>query len=386
MSRQRLTILITIVALAALVVGGWYLFGRLGGLVVDEPVVAPSGTPAGLQVEAVAEGLEVPWEVAFTGEGRALVTERVGRVRVVEGGRLRERPVLEVPVVRTGEGGLLGLAVDPDYERNRFVYLFMTVAGGSGGDSGSDLTNRIVRYRDAGGDAGGSLVEPRTVLDGIPGAPNHDGGRLAFGPDGKLYVTTGDAQEPSLAQDRGSLAGKILRVNSDGSVPADNPFGNAVYSYGHRNPQGLAWNADGELFATEHGPSGDRGLCCRDEVNRIERGGNYGWPEITGGQTRRGTVAPVLTSGDSGTWAPAGAAFGPDGLFYFAALRGRQLHAAVVSGDSPRDGALLGAEYGRLRAVVLGPDGALYVTTSNRDGRGDPQPGDDKLLKVTLGR
>lgn len=376
MSSKRWLIIVGAILLLALVVGGGYLFSRLGGLVVDQPAPAPSDTPAGLKVETVAEGLEVPWEVAFTSSDRALVTERAGRVRVIENGQLKPEPLAEVPVAQAGEGGLLGVAVAPDYEESKYIYLFYTAS------EDSNLLNRVVRYRDA----GTTLTDPKTILDNIPGNRNHDGGRLAFGPDGKLYITTGDAQDPSLAQDTTSLAGKVLRLNPDGSIPEGNPFGNAVYSYGHRNPQGLAWNGDGELFETEHGPSGDRGLCCRDEVNKIEVGKNYGWPVITGNQTRDGMVAPILFSGDSATWAPAGAAFGPDGLLYFGALRGQQLHAATVTGSQPKDGALLGSEYGRLRAVTRGPDGALYVTTSNRDGRGQPKAGDDKVLKVTFGK
>lgn len=363
-------VFIGIVVFAALAV----LFSRLGGLVFDKPEApSSSSTASSDRIETVADGLEIPWEIAFTGNDRALVTERPGRIRVVESGKLLSKPALTVQVTTSGEGGLMGLAVDPAYETNKFVYLFMTV-------SGTDkLVNRVVRYKDNGSE----LVEPQTILDNIPGNRNHDGGRLAFGPDKLLYITTGDAQEPSLAQDKGSLAGKILRINTDGSVPADNPFGNAVYSYGHRNPQGLAWDDKGQLYSTEHGPSGDRGLCCRDEFNEIKKGGNYGWPEVSGDEIRDGFVAPFLSSGSRDTWAPAGMAFA-DGSFFFAELRGTKLHRLMRTSENQHEEGRLLSNYGRLRAVVRGPDGNLYVSTSNRDGRGEPAPADDRILKIKL--
>lgn len=342
---------------------------RLGGLVAGPEWNPPAAevTPRG-DVSTIATGLEVPWEVAFTSEDRMLVTERPGRVRQIDKGELQGPPLLSLEVPRRGEGGLQGLAVDPDYQSNKFIYLYYSYTGGTG------LLNRVARYRDT----GTALVEPKTILENIPGNTNHNGGRLAFGPDKKLYLTTGDAQEPSLAQDKDSLAGKILRLNADGSAPSDNPFGNLVWSLGHRNPQGVAWDGD-ELYEVEHGPSGDLGLCCRDELNRIVKGGNYGWPVISGDQVRDGFVSPLLSSGSGTTWAPAGLAFF-DGQLYFAALRGTALHQ-VTLGEKPEDKALL-TTFGRLRAVTKGPDSALYVTTSNRDGRGTVQDGDDKIIRV----
>lgn len=363
----------------------WLLIGILvliGGfaaalLVNRDAAKAPTRTtetesPA--KVETVAEGLEIPWEVAFAPDGRLFVTERPGRVRVIRDGKLQKEPLLTIETTTGGEGGLQGMALDPDFATNRFVYLYAS----SG--RGNDLINRIIRYREA----DGRLVEPRILLDNIPGNNNHNGGRLAFGPDKKLYATTGDSQEPSLAQDKGSLAGKILRLNSDGSTPADNPFGSLVWSYGHRNPQGLAWDKSGQLYSVEHGPSGDLGLCCRDELNKIDKGGNYGWPVISGDQTRDGLISPLLQSGNRDTWAPAGLAITPDGTLYFATLRGTHLRAVTV-----RDGQVTGErelfkdEFGRLRAVTVGPDGKLYLSTSNRDGRGKVRAGDDKILRFS---
>ncbi len=338
-----------------------------------EPSAVVTPTPKTPATETVAEGLEVPWDIAFLSESRALITERPGRVRLLANGKLRPEPVLTVETSQGGEGGLQGLALDPDFERNRTVYLYVSEGSGDG------LTNRVARYRL---DDTDRLVEPRILLNDIPGNNNHNGGRLRFGPDDKLYVTTGDAQDPDQAQERDSLAGKILRLDRDGSAPPDNPFGNRAWSYGHRNPQGLAWSEDGRLFSTEHGPSGEFGLCCRDELNRVERGGNYGWPLITGKQTRFGLGTPILTSGNTEAWAPASLTFW-NGKLYFGALRGEHLHEVTLEdGGVAADREYFQGEFGRIRTAAVGPDGALYLFTSNRDGRGKARPGDDKLVRV----
>lgn len=349
--------------------------------------VMPTAVPSARReprVEVVATGLEVPWAMAWAPDGRLFVTERAGRVRVVADGELQAAPVAEIPVAAVGEGGLMGLALDPDFVDNGYVYTMYTYAEGGG------LANRISRWvmRD------GILQDETTLVDGIAGARNHNGGRVAFGPDGKLYATTGDAGRGSLAQDLGSLSGKILRMNPDGSVLEDNPFsGSLVYSYGHRNPQGLAWHpGTGQLLATEHGPSGEGGLCCRDEVNVIRPGANYGWPVVAGSGDGR-FVDPLALSGTDTTWAPAGAAFytGSDlpqwqGDLLFGALRGAHLHRLALGGEDGLtvvdEEELFSGEYGRLRAVAVGPDGHLYVTTSNRDGRGRPSPEDDRILRI----
>jgi glucose/arabinose dehydrogenase len=347
------------------------------------PTVAP--TAAVPNVEIWVTGLDVPWELAFAPDGRIFVTERGGRIRIIEGGKLLPQPWMVLDVAATGEGGLLGLALDPDFASNGFVYVAYTTRAGAG------LQNRLVRLRED--PATHTGVMDRVLLDGIPGNVFHDGGRVKFGPDGKLYWTMGDAQNGALAQDVNSLNGKILRLNPDGTIPDDNPFpGSPVYSYGHRNPQGLAWQpGTGRLYETEHGPSGTP-LCCRDELNLIEPGKNYGWPTITGDQTHAGMVSPVLQSGNNVTWAPSGATFvtsGPwAGSLLFAGLRGESLYRVVLDPTDPRRviqfERLFAQKYGRLRDVVEGPDGALYVLTNNLDGRGVPTADGDRVLRLTF--
>ena len=330
-----------------------------------------SAGDSSVRVETVARGLEAPWALAFVPDGRVFVTERAGRVRVLTpDGDLEEEPLAEIEgVAAEGEGGLLGLALDPDFERNRRLYLYHTYRDATG------LRNRVVRYTER----GGRLADETVLLDGIPGEIIHDGGRVAFGPDGKLYVTTGDAAQPELAQDLESLAGKILRLESDGSVPVDNPFpGSPVYSYGHRNPQGLTWTPrTGRLYATEHGASGN------DELNLIEPGANYGWPQVEGSDHGE-FAAPVAVYASS--IAPSGAAWHEGGLF-FATLVGTHLHRVRIDSSAPRrvtgEEELLEDRYGRLRDVRVGPDGDLYVLTSNRDGRGAPTDEDDRVLRVS---
>lgn len=336
----------------------------------------------------VASGLQVPWALAFAPDGRLFVTERPGRIRVIVDGQLRPEPVAELPVAAVGEGGLMGLTLDPNFEQNGYLYVMYTY------QAGSDLRNRISRLTLQGDRAGDEVV----LLDGILGASIHDGGRLKFGPDGKLYATTGDAAQRDLAQRLDTLVGKILRLNPDGSIPEDNPFPvSPVYSFGHRNPQGLAFQpGTGRLFSTEHGPTGEMGLCCRDEVNLILPGANYGWPIVTTAPGDPRFVDPVLHSGSDDTWAPAGAAFydgdplAPwQGNLFFGALRGQHLHRLVLGGPELRqvvtEERLFEGEFGRIRDVVLAPDGYLYFTTSNQDGRGLPAPDDDRILRIVPG-
>jgi len=274
-------------------------------------------------------------------------------------------------VVERGESGLMGLALDPAFGDNDRLYVCYTT------EKQGRLVNRVVALvlRD------GHASEERVLVDDIPGASIHDGCRLKFGPDAKLYATTGDAGDGRLAQQRDSLAGKILRLNADGSVPADNPFaGSPIWSFGHRNPQGLAWDRQGRLYAAEHGPSGLP--CCHDEVNLILPGRNYGWPEVYGKVGDARFVDPIAESGLT-TWAPSGMAY-LDGSLWVGALRGQRLVRVrlAADGQSAEVTALLQGAYGRLRDVVTGPDGALYVTTSNRDGRGSPATDDDRILRV----
>ncbi len=349
------------------------------------PAVATPG-PLAPRVEVVAAGLQAPWALAFAPDGRIFVTERPGRVRVIAGGTLLPEPWTTVPAAeRAGsESGLMGIALDPDFRANGFVYIYYTYA------EGGRLWNRLVRLVDRNGRG----EVDRVLLDRIPGASIHDGGRLRFGPDGRLYLTVGDAAVGENAQNLNSLNGKILRLNPDGTVPPDNPFpGSPVYALGLRNPQGLAWHPiTRQLFASDHGPSGGPPSCCHDELNLVEAGGNYGWPAVFGVGGAPRFTDPILESGNE-TWAPSGIDFGTDGpvrgVLFVAALRGQHLRLVwLVPPDFrrvERQAVLFQDEYGRLRDVVAGPDGAIYLLTSNRDGRGSPRPGDDKVLRVTFG-
>ena len=349
---------------------------------------APSRTGATLTATTFVSGLEVPWSLVFTAPDRLLVTERPGRVRVVEKGVLAQKPLAVLPDVESrGEVGLMGMTLAPDYASSRGIYLCY------GYDSGDGIRDRVVRYRDA----GDSLADRKVLIENIPAAHNHAGCRLRFGPDGMLYVTTGDATDRKIAQDLKSLGGKTLRLRADGGIPADNPFpGSPVYSYGNRNAQGLDWDPVSKLmFQTEHGPSGFDGPGGGDEVNIVESGKNYGWPLVHHRETRAGTVAPLLEY--TPAIAPSGACFATGSLlpsfrndFFFTALRGERLVRVRLDPSDRRRVAqtedLFAGVYGRLRDVENGPDGALYVATSNRDGRGDVRPGDDRILRVVEGR
>lgn len=308
-----------------------------------------ANTPAPTQaISVVAEDLDTPWEIAWLENGDMLVTERPGRLV-----RISDNKVFTIAGVKeTGEGGLLGLAV-----QEPFIYLYRTTP---------QNTNQVVRFKLLGDE----LTDEQVLLDAIPAGQNHDGGRLKFGPDGKLYLTTGETGDPALAQNQKSLAGKVLRMNPDGSALE-------IYSYGHRNSEGLAWDAGGQLWSTEHGRSG--ALSGYDELNLIHQGGNYGWPSIQGDEMQTGMETPVLNSGASTTWAPGGIAF-LDGSLFFTGLRGATLYEYVITTKELKTH--LVQMYGRLRAVGVGPDNMLYVSTSNRDGRGVPKSGDDHILRI----
>jgi len=317
--------------------------------------------------EIVAEGLKVPWEIKFLPDGEMLVTERPGNlVRIGE-----EKKTIKVEGVESrGEGGLLGLALHPDFEQNQFIYLYFT-----SGINGM-TENKVERYRL---NLKENVLEDRKVIvERIPGGLFHNGGRIEFGPDGYLYITTGDVRLPVHSQNVESLAGKILRVDAEGRIVKGNPFNNEVYSYGHRNPQGLAWDDRGNLWATEHGRSGmESGF---DELNLIEKGKNYGWDIIQGNEKREGMETPVINSGKSETWAPAGAAFYKGNIF-FAGLRGATLYQYNIREKTLTKHFV--KQFGRLRAVTL-HDSSLYISTSNRDGRGKKRKGDDKIIRVYL--
>ncbi len=329
---------------------------------LSQPVPSPETT-------VIAQNLDTPWAITFLPDGSMLITEREGKVLFVDNsGNLTPNPVAEIEAVKEiGEGGLLGIAAHPNFSANRYIYLYYTYSS-----AGSNTLNRVVRMKYK----NGRLTDEEVILDKIPGASNHNGGRIKFGPDGLLYIGTGDAENPSQAQSTRTLGGKILRVTDEGKPAPGNPFGNSVYSYGHRNVQGLAWDASGALWATEHGSS------AQDEINLVEVGKNYGWPVIEGNETRAGMVTPVANSGPDTTWAPSGAAFVGNSLF-FAGLRGQTIYEAVVQNNEIVEvKEHFAQEYGRLREVVLGPDGMLYITTSNLDSRGNPNKGDDKIIRV----
>lgn len=317
--------------------------------------------------EVVATNLSVPWEIAFLPDGSTLVSQRGGELLHID----KERTVFPIEgVEHIGEGGLLGVALHPNFPENNWLYVYLTTATDRG------LENRVERYvfRD------NQLTEKTSILTGIPGARFHDGGRLAFGPDGHLYITTGDAQNEALAQDKQTLHGSILRVKDDGSIPSDNPFGSAVYSYGHRNVQGIAWDDAGRLWATEHGRSGIRS--GYDELNLIVSGGNYGWPKVEGDETTPGMTSPVIHSGADETWAPSSMIYF-EGALFFVGLRGSAVYKVSLEGEKATNiQVFFREEFGRLRAIKAGKDGFIYLTTSNTDGRGTPGENDDLLIRV----
>ena len=321
----------------------------------------------GLQVTTVARDLQAPWEVAFAAD-RVFVTERdTGRVIELVDGQPVE--IRHFDVNRAHEGGLLGLAPSPQFDDDRSLYAYMT----------TDEDNRVIRF---------SVDDPdnaQVILSGIPSAAIHNGGRIAFGPDGHLWIATGDAGEPNLSQDPDSLAGKILRITADGEVPQDNPFDDSpVWALGLRNVQGLAWDGDGQLYATEFGPDVD------DEVNRIVAGQNYGWPDVTGRADQPSYADPLFVrqppeaSWSGATFLVDGSIDAWEGNLFVAALRGNRLWRLELSDDGQQvvDTEQLLTQWGRLRQAVQAPDGSLWVLTNNRDGRGNPAEGDDRILRI----
>ena len=333
----------------------------------SEPATEIRGPGRPRVVGTVARGLAAPWGIAFLPDGSALVSERdTRRVLLVPSGGGPTRVVGDVPsAAPQGEAGLLGLAVAPTFEEDRLVYAYVSTA----------QDNRVVRMRYADGELG----PPRPVLTGIPNGFIHDGGRLLFADDGTLFVSTGEIGEEQLAQDRDSLGGKILRITPDGDPAPDNPVdGSPVWTMGHRNVQGLAFDDRGRLWASEFGQD------TWDELNRIDKGRNYGWPIHEGrgpGQDRyRDPFVQWRTSEAS----PSGLAF-HEGSLWMASLRGERLWQVPVTDNGvgrPRDWFV--GDYGRMRTVVVAPNGNLWVTTSNRDGRGDPAPADDRILELAI--
>jgi glucose/arabinose dehydrogenase len=325
----------------------------------------------------IADNLEVPWSMAVSETGRIYFTERPGRIRLIENGILQEEPlyVFDPPFTTFGESGLMGIVLDPNHSQNGYLYVMHSYV------DGPEILNRVVRLVEEDGE----VYMDHILIDEIPGSRIHNGGRIKIGPDGKLYITTGDAGISTLAQNPSNLAGKILRLELDGSIPVDNPDPNSpIYSLGHRNPQGLTWNNEGTLFASEHGQ------IAYDEINIIFPGGNYGWPLVEGYEVSEqvDTIPPLLSSLET-TWAPSGMTFvrgGPwDGKLLVANLRGEQVLAIDLDESQTQ---VENVErwfpnvYGRIRDVVQAPDGSIYIATNNTDGRGTPRSNDDKILRI----
>ena len=341
--------------------------------------------PAGTQLETVYTGLEVPWAIAFGPDGEMYINERPGRVRIAKDGKLDPKPIYVVPDLVTGsEIGLEGLVLHPNFKTNHFAY----IAYGYRSDA-----VKVVRCKID----GTTMTADKVIIQDLPAAMNHAGCQLSFGPDGKLYVSVGDATTRDIAQDLGSLGGKTLRLNDDGTVPSDNPFVDTagarkeIYSYGHRNAQGIAWQPGTDfMWQTEHGPSGFDGPGGGDEINIVPRGQNMGWPLVHHDERKEGTVPPLKTY--TPAQAPGACTFYnadkiPDfkGNFFFCCLKGGGVMRLVVDKAKIVSEQKLHQDLGRCRAIAVGPDGALYFSTSNRDGRGTPQTGDDRIMRIVPG-
>ena len=366
MERDRRLVAVAIAAVVIAAGATIYFTPSQTTLPIPEPGQSSNDTSPGAHV--VAQDLEVPWAIDIAEDGRLFLTERPGRIRVIENGTLLQDPVAFINVEQNGESGLLGLVLHPDFSENHLIYIYHTYS------NGSNVFNKVVMLTER----DNRIIESQTIIDEIPAAAGNDGGRIRLGPDGKLYIATGDARRPELAQDLKSLAGKILRLNTDGSIPIDNPIeGSPVYSYGHRNVQGLAWDPMTEvLYASEHGSEGN------DEINIIKPGANYGWPDEYCNAEK--FEKPVVCFDPA--IAPAGMTFATsDRLGYqndilLATLKAQ--HLRQIELDSGIETNIL-TGFGRIRDVIEAPDGSLYVATSNRDGRAIPEHNDDKILKIT---
>ncbi len=337
-----------------------------GSIVIPKPNTSSSGNDA---VQIVATNLQNPWALTF-GDGKIFFTEKVGRLRVVDHGILVNESVADFRVADISDAGLLGVTTHPDFVQNHFLYVYYTYK------EGDKLWNKVLRITES----NDKIVDAKVILDKIPGAEFDDGGVIKFGPDKKLYIGTGDATDKNAAQNITSLAGKILRLNDDGSIPSDNPIPNSpVYSLGHRNPQGLAWDDHGNLYETEEGPTKN------DEINLIEKDKNYGWPnqECSGSKEYQ----PALKCYDISI-EPAGIAYYESGKIDFknslilATLRGNILYQLPISNGNITSQKIILDGLGRIREVGVGPDGYLYLLTGNTDGQGFPDNKDDKLLRI----
>lgn len=360
---KRVRILAIAAAVAASII---IITSPSNSIVIPLPTTSPTGTDA---VQIVAMNLQKPWAMSF-GDNKIFFTEKIGKIRVIDNGTLVNEPVDDLKVADVTNAGLLGITLHPDFEKNHFIYVYYTY------QEGNNLWNKVLRLTES----KDKIVDTKVILDKIPGAEFDDGGVIKFGPDKKLYIGTGDATNKSSAQDLKSLAGKILRLNDDGSIPQDNPFPNSpVYSYGHRNPQGLAWDDKGNLYETEEGPTQN------DEINLIKPGQNYGWPNQECSGSPQYQTALVCYNPSIG---PAGITYYSTGKLdiknslILSTLLGHSLYQLPV-----QNGTILGQKIildgvGRIRDVGKGPDGYLYILTSNTDGMGFPGQNDDKLLRI----
>lgn len=340
------------------------------------------------KVEAIATNLFVPWSIVFTDENRILVSERNGKIRVIIKEKLQEKPLhIFQDISSQSEEGLMGMALDPNYTSNKYLYLCLAYP------KGNALFDKILRFKDN----EDHLSDETVIVDNIPAARYHAGCRLQFGPDEKLYITTGDATERNKAQNLNVLNGKILRINPDGSIPKDNPYKNSpIWSYGHRNPQGIDWYPGTDiLYETEHGPSTFDGPPGGDEVNIIKKGENYGWPLVSHENNKKGLIAPKLVF--TPAEAPAsGMFYTSDKLpqftntFLFGTLKGEGIIKLNIDEEDPRNilshKKLFHKQYGRIREIAQSPNGDIYFSTSNRDGRGPLFEGDDKIYKISIKR
>jgi aldose sugar dehydrogenase len=339
-------------------------------------------TPATVQTEripridTVASNLQVPWGLVILPNGDLLFGERNGRISLLKKGQKEAKIIFVRTIFQSGEAGLLGMTIDPQFAVNHFIYVYESVD-----------VNRVTRFKFE----NDLLSEDKVLVNLIPLAPNHDGGALKFGPDGYLYIGTGDALKPELAQDRNAYNGKILRVDRDGNVPPGNPFSTRIWSYGHRNVQGFCWTSTGVMLATEHGPSIENGWCCHDEINIIKPGLNYGWPLAIGG-TEKDSLTPALVQSDFDTWAPSGCAYLDEtspwpNTMVVACLRGQKLirfrlNASGTAIESRSD--TLVSVFHRLRNIIEAQDKSLYFCSSNQGVINPPPAGDDKVYRLIL--
>ena len=385
MTIKQLSLIIPVLAVVLFLAVPWVKAIEVGDIpqqVEDTHLTEPEN----IDLDPWVEDLEIPWQLTFLPDSdRALVTERPGRIRLIENGELQDDVYAFIDTDHYGEGGLMGLTHHPDFPDQPYIYIMYTYQDDTG-----EHFNRVSRLTDQGQEA----ADEEILIDHIPAARNHNGGRLRFGPDDKLYITTGDTWERQKSQDPENLAGKILRADAEGSIPEDNPRADSyVYSLGHRNPQGLAWNEQGHLFISDHGPSGESGLQAKDMIKVIQPGGNYGWPEQIGYFEDSEFLNPLIMWADAAV-PPSGAHF-VDGDLFVATLRSRALVKISLEHSSGYDYRVTGIEhwfsespysgiFGRLRDVTADREGNLYVLTSNRDGRGEPRPGDDRIYKIEL--